>query len=73
MDGFNTILFQLRSECEMRRLTCGQRVVRAPLSHCQTTKFCDADCKKQDDTKTVCGSDQLFYKSECHMKKENCG
>lgn len=61
--------------CELRKFTCGQRVVRAPLSNCQTTKFCDADCGKVGgrNMKTVCGSDELFYKSECQMKKDNCG
>ena len=58
--------------CQLRMRTCGQRVVRAPHSHCEGTKFCDADCSG-DDMITVCASDALFYKSECHMRKENCG
>ena len=69
--GINNV-FLLRSMCELRMRTCGQRVVRAPHSHCEGTKFCDSDCSG-DDMVTVCASDALFYKSECHMRKDNCG
>lgn len=62
-----------RSMCELRMRTCGQRVVRAPYSHCEGTKSCDADCSAADGMTTVCASDALFYKSECHMRKDNCG
>ena len=59
--------------CELRMRTCGERVVRAPHSHCEATKFCDEDCSAAADMVTVCASDELFYKSECHMRKDNCG
>jgi hypothetical protein len=69
----------------MQRQTCGQRVVRAPLSHCQTTRYCDVDCDAEAASATaeeprsaaapnmVCGSDGEFHSSECEMRKKNCG
>ncbi len=46
----------------------------APDEHCQLTKSCSQDCGQvSEEAKLVCGSDSKFYKSECHMKKENCG
>ena len=61
-----------RSECELLRQTCGERVVVAPNSHCQSTKYCDVTCPK-DSKKMVCGSDSQFYANECEMRKSNCG
>ncbi|ODN03318.1 Agrin [Orchesella cincta] len=60
-----------RTECEMKKDTCGQRVVRVPLEHCQTTKFCNAICESRREF--VCGSDNKFYRNECEMRNQNCG
>ena len=59
----------------MKRQTCGQRVVVAPLDHCPATKYCaeSLECPKDGKSKMVCGSDSQFYGNECEMKKTNCG
>jgi len=60
-----------RSECDMKKETCGQKVVSVSLDRCQTTKFCKAHCESRREF--VCGSDTKFYRNECEMKKSNCG
>lgn len=62
----------LQSLCEMKRRTCYLRVVTVSLKNCALTKYCQADCESQP-SNFVCGSDNKFYKSECHMRKDNCG
>lgn len=59
----------------MKRRTCGQFVVVAPPSHCQTTRFCDAklDCEAASKRSVICGSDGQFYSTQCEMRKSNCG
>ena len=61
----------------MRKRTCGQFVVKAPLSNCRTTKYCDPAVKCQSGNESsnqmICASDGRFYSSECHMLKANCG
>lgn len=58
--------------CEFKRRTCHYRVVPVSLKNCLLTEFCEMDCDSQPPN-FVCGSDNKFYKSECHMRKENCG
>ncbi|CAG7830673.1 unnamed protein product [Allacma fusca] len=60
-----------RSECEMKKETCGQRVVSVTLDRCQTTKHCNAVCENRREF--VCGSDGKFYRNECEMRSLNCG
>ncbi|XP_014241941.1 agrin [Cimex lectularius] len=60
-----------RSECDLKRLTCGQRVVPVPLRNCPTTAGCGLECP--DHRNYVCGSDNRFYRNECQMKRDNCG
>ncbi|KPJ18481.1 Agrin [Papilio machaon] len=60
-----------KSECELRRATCGQHVVAVAPDHCRTTALCHRPCP--DTPAFVCGSDNRFYRNECIMKKENCG
>jgi len=60
-----------RSVCEMRKETCGQRVVQVPLERCQTTKYCNTGCESRREF--VCGSDNKFYRNECEMHMTNCG
>jgi len=59
----------------MKQQTCGLRVVPVSLQNCPKTQFCDADCDELNANQAsyVCGSDSKLYKSECHMRKENCG
>nr|BAM19105.1 follistatin [Papilio polytes] len=60
-----------KSECELRRATCGQHVVAVSPAHCRTTALCARRCP--DTPAFVCGSDNRFYRNECLMKKDNCG
>ncbi|XP_077283226.1 agrin-like [Arctopsyche grandis] len=60
-----------RSECDMRKATCGQHVVVAGDAHCRNTARCGSPCPKGGPV--VCGSDIRFYRNECEMKKDNCG
>ncbi|XP_049834281.1 serine protease inhibitor dipetalogastin [Schistocerca gregaria] len=60
-----------RSECIMRRETCGQKVVAVPLHHCRTTERCNDIC--DEESAFVCGSDNKFYRNECEMRRSNCG
>jgi len=61
-----------KSVCHMKKETCGEKVVVADLNHCQTTKFCNARCEKQE-SNFVCGSDGNLYRNQCEMKKAKCG
>ena len=60
-----------RSECQMRRLTCGQGVVTVDRRHCQTTAQCDAGCWRI--SRLTCGSDGKLYNNGCQMHRKNCG
>jgi hypothetical protein len=60
----------------MKQQTCGLRVVPVSLQNCPKTQFCESDCDSMVDANGasyICGSDNKLYKSECHMRKENCG
>ncbi|RZC38830.1 Kazal 1 domain containing protein, partial [Asbolus verrucosus] len=59
------------STCHLRKETCGQLVTQVPLHHCPTTALCNEKCP--DDRNFVCGSDNKIYRSECEMKRDNCG
>jgi len=66
------------SECDMKRRTCGQLVVVAPLANCEGTRHCSSNlaaprCPRTKKNKMICGSDNQFYSNECQMKRENCG
>lgn len=60
-----------RSDCELRRQTCGQFVVPVAPHHCRNTAACVEECGNERNF--VCGSDNKFYRSDCEMKKSNCG
>ncbi|XP_063217417.1 agrin [Bacillus rossius redtenbacheri] len=60
-----------RSECQMRKDSCGQKVVAVPLHHCRTTERCNEVC--DDKREFVCASDNKFYRNECEMRRDNCG
>ncbi|XP_034256084.1 agrin [Thrips palmi] len=60
-----------RSECELKRETCGQKVVSVPQQHCRTTALCNQECGPERNF--VCGSDNKFYRNECELKRDNCG
>lgn len=60
-----------RSECEMRRRTCGQHVIPVPLHHCSGTESCNVECDRK--IQSVCGSDGKIYRNLCEMRKKNCG
>jgi len=67
-----------RSECDMKRRTCGQLVVEAPMANCEGTRHCSTNlaaprCPRSKKHKMICGSDNQFYSNECQMKRENCG
>jgi hypothetical protein len=64
-----------QNQCEMKQQTCGLRVVPVSLQNCPKTQFCDVDCDSLygQQPSYICGSDNKLYKSECHMRKENCG
>ena len=71
-------ILHFRSECDMKRRTCGQLVVVAPLANCEGTKYCSTNlaaprCPRNKKNKMICGSDNQFYSNECQMKRENCG
>lgn len=66
--------------CELKERTCGTRVVPVSLRNCATTEYCDVNCDVSSssvaagqESTFICGSDNKFYRSECHMRKENCG
>lgn len=61
-----------RSECEMRRRTCGQRVEVAHLASCQNTRYCNATCEEED-TAFICASDGSLYRNKCEMMRAHCG
>lgn len=42
------------------------------LKNCPTTAHCNADCDAEPPS-FICGSDNKLYRSECQMRKENCG
>ncbi|KAG5869289.1 hypothetical protein JTB14_028628 [Gonioctena quinquepunctata] len=60
-----------RSNCHLKKETCGQLVIEVPLHHCRTTASCNEKCT--DDRNFVCGSDNKINRSECEMKGDNCG
>nr|CAD7204337.1 unnamed protein product [Timema douglasi] len=60
-----------RSQCQMKKDTCGQKVVSVPLQHCRTTEKCNEVCGEQREF--ICGSDNKFYRNQCEMKRDNCG
>ncbi|XP_021926798.1 serine protease inhibitor dipetalogastin isoform X1 [Zootermopsis nevadensis] len=60
-----------RSLCEMKKETCGQKVVAVPSQHCRTTAQCNEVCGAE--RQFVCGSDNKFYRNECEMRRDNCG
>ncbi|XP_014294342.1 serine protease inhibitor dipetalogastin [Halyomorpha halys] len=60
-----------RSLCDLKKATCGQRVVPVALHHCPTTAACKLNCSDERDF--VCASDNRFYRNECIMRRENCG
>ncbi|XP_046386855.1 agrin [Ischnura elegans] len=60
-----------RSLCDMKKQTCGQRVIEVPRHHCPTTAHCEASCPKSRNF--VCGSDNKFYRNACEMRRVNCG
>ncbi|KAG5872348.1 hypothetical protein JTB14_017032 [Gonioctena quinquepunctata] len=60
-----------RSNCHLKKETCGQLVIKVPLHHCRTTASCNEKCT--DDRNFFCGSDNKIYRSECEMKRDNCG
>jgi len=64
-----------QNQCELQQQTCGLRVVPVSLQNCPKTQFCDVDCDALygQQPSYICGSDNKLYKSECHMRKENCG
>ncbi|XP_076061584.1 agrin-like [Oratosquilla oratoria] len=59
------------NSCEMKRKTCGQKVVKTSLKHCQTTKYCNKTCAYS--FTPICGSDGKIYNSQCQMRVKNCG
>ncbi|CAG0913064.1 unnamed protein product [Notodromas monacha] len=61
-----------RNWCEMKRSTCGQRVVQLPPHHCRTTEHCTENCTESP-LVPVCGSDGKIYRNECLMRSQNCG
>jgi len=61
-----------RSECEMKKNTCGEMVVVAHLEDCENTRFCTSDCSAQP-AKFICGSDGSLHRNFCAMKKAHCG
>ncbi|KAJ8973067.1 hypothetical protein NQ317_004404 [Molorchus minor] len=64
-------LRQVLSLCDMKKDTCGQLVIEVPLHHCKTTALCNEKCTEERNF--VCGSDNKIYRSECEMKRNNCG
>lgn len=60
-----------QSYCEMKRRTCGQKVVPVALHHCEATKHCLSRCGKE--RRAVCASDNRIYMNACDMKARNCG
>lgn len=65
-------MFSNRSLCELRKATCGRRVVPVDNQFCSSTEKCNADCTKYTG-QFVCGSDLKLYRSDCEMRKNNCG
>jgi len=61
-----------RNTCEMKKNTCGERVVVADLNNCQSTRFCNKNCEDEE-VKFICGSDGSLYRNYCEMKKAHCG
>ncbi|GAB6022272.1 hypothetical protein CHUAL_014184 [Chamberlinius hualienensis] len=57
--------------CDMKRLTCGQKVVPLAWKNCRTTAHCDVNCPNI--SRPICGADGNLYKSKCHMLYKNCG
>lgn len=64
-------IYLCRSHCHLKKETCGQLVIEVPLQHCRTTASCNEQCS--DERNFVCGSDNKIYRSECEMKRDNCG
>ena len=78
MPRMSQIMIIYRSECDMKRRTCGQLVVKAPMANCEGTRHCSTNlaaprCPRSKKHKMICGSDNQFYSNECQMKRENCG
>ncbi|CAL4058727.1 unnamed protein product, partial [Meganyctiphanes norvegica] len=59
------------SVCQMKKRTCGQKVVPVALHHCEGTKHCFSEC--EESSTAVCGSDTRMYRNQCEMKARNCG
>lgn len=57
--------------CQMKRRTCGQKVVPVALHHCEATKHCFSQC--EGGSTAVCGSNSKMYRNQCEMKAKNCG
>lgn len=64
-----------QNRCEMKQQTCGLRVVPVSLQNCPKTQYCDVDCDAVfgQQASYICGSDNKLYKTECHMRRDNCG
>lgn len=61
-----------RNMCQMKRDTCGEKVVVAHREDCENTRFCSADCSTEP-AKFICGSDGSLHRNFCTMKKAHCG
>ncbi|KAG5872345.1 hypothetical protein JTB14_017029 [Gonioctena quinquepunctata] len=48
-----------RSNCHLKKETCGQLVIEVPLHHCRTTASCNEKCTH--DRNFVCGSDNFIH------------
>nr|CAH0098172.1 unnamed protein product [Daphnia galeata] len=60
-----------RTQCEMKKLTCGQHVIPVALHHCTATESCNTQCDRK--VQSVCGSDGKIYRNLCEMRGKNCG
>ena len=60
-----------RTQCEMKKFTCGQHVIPVALHHCTATESCNTQCDRK--VQSVCGSDGKIYRNLCEMRGKNCG
>ena len=60
-----------RSQCELKKQTCGQHVIPVALHHCTATESCNTECDRK--VQSVCGSDGKIYRNLCEMRGKNCG